>query len=66
MSRYIGTPCSRCGKFVGKDGTLDIAKDFDTGMYEMGYPECGACLRRNHEGLKDAAPPAGPIQGGTE
>lgn len=41
--------CSKCGRFVGKDGNPDIMYDHYNGGYEVGYPLCGRCLReKNH------------------
>jgi hypothetical protein len=38
------TNCSKCGRFVGKDGYCDIGYDEYMGGYEIGYPICRKCL----------------------
>ena len=35
--------CYKCGRFVGKDGYIDIYFDMGTGVHEEGYSECGSC-----------------------
>jgi len=37
--------CYKCGRFIGKDGNLDISYDEYDGGYEQGYPEYGKCIR---------------------
>jgi len=44
-----GINCSKCGKWVGKDGYLDIVWDDYNGGWEMGYPLCGPCLKKQTE-----------------
>lgn len=39
--------CSRCGRFVGKDGFHDVGYDYYNGGYEVGYPLCKKCLDRS-------------------
>ena len=36
--------CYKCGRFVGEDGFHDVSYDYYNGGYEVGYPECRACL----------------------
>jgi|GEM_PF-3593174 len=38
--------CYRCGRFVGKNGFIDVYYDDYNGGYEFGYPECASCLSR--------------------
>ena len=42
-NRYVGINCSVCGRWVGKDGFLDIGVDSD-GVPDCGYPLCKRCL----------------------
>lgn len=45
-SKYIGNwrpHCSKCGRFVGKDGYIDIAYDEYNGGWEEGYHLCAKC-----------------------
>ena len=46
--KYVGNwrpHCSKCGKFVGKDGFVDIYYD-NMGGYEEGYSLCANCLNK--------------------
>jgi len=45
MNKHTDTPinCSKCGRFVGKDGFLDTGYDCE-GTPEFGYPLCKRCL----------------------
>ena len=36
--------CHKCGRFVGKDGFIDIIYDYYMGGWEEGYSECRRCL----------------------
>ena len=36
--------CSKCGRFVGKDGYIDITYDDYNGGWEEGYHLCARCL----------------------
>jgi len=38
--RYVPLNCSKCGRFVGKDGF----HDYDPETREVGYPLCKRCL----------------------
>ena len=40
------TQCSKCGRFVGKDGFIDISYDEYMGGYEEGYSLCARCLQK--------------------
>ena len=51
---YGGVNCSKCGRWVGKDGFYDIGMDDSTGMVECGYPLCKRCLDERDENRKDA------------
>ena len=44
--------CSKCGRFVGKDGFIDVFYDDYMGGYEEGYSLCAACLEKN-EGVRE-------------
>ena len=44
MSRYVPLNCSKCGRFVGKDGFHDVFYDGYNGGFEVGYPLCKRCL----------------------
>ena len=35
--------CYKCGRFVGKDGFIDVTYDYYMGGWEEGYSECGKC-----------------------
>ena len=57
--KYIGNwrpHCYKCGRFIGKDGFIDIYYDTYMGGYEEGYSLCGACLKekekREHNTIK--------------
>ena len=50
--RYQGVNCSKCGRFVGKDGFMDGGYDSD-GVYELGYPLCRECLEKNPVAKKE-------------
>ena len=46
--KYVGLwrpHCSKCGRFVGKDGFVDITYDPYMGGYEEGYSLCVKCLK---------------------
>lgn len=45
--------CSKCGRFVGKDGFMDLCYDEYNGGWEMGYPLCGRCLSEKQETSKN-------------
>ena len=47
-NRYIPLNCSKCGRFVGKDGFHDVFYDGYNGGYEIGYPLCKRCLDKVH------------------
>jgi len=54
--------CSKCGRFVGKDGDPDVVYDYYNGGYEAGYPLCARCLREkelHNKTLDDDAQKAG-------
>ena len=40
--------CSKCGRFVGKDGFIDIFYDDYMGGWEEGYSLCAACLKKQN------------------
>jgi hypothetical protein len=42
--RYTPLNCSKCGRFVGKDGFHDVFYDGYNGGWEIGYPLCKRCL----------------------
>ena len=42
--RYMPLNCSKCGRFVGKDGFKDVSYDGYNGGWEVGYPLCKRCL----------------------
>jgi len=45
MARYIGINCSKCGRWVGKDGFHDTyADEYNGSALETGYPMCKRCL----------------------
>jgi len=46
--------CSKCGRFVGKDGDPDIWHD-PSGTTEIGYPLCGECLRKRQAAIEEKA-----------
>ena len=41
--------CSKCGRFIGKDGFIDIYYDEYMGGYEEGCSLCASCLKRKEE-----------------
>jgi len=41
-----GINCSRCGRFVGRDGYADLYYDGYNGGWEIGYAVCAACLEK--------------------
>lgn len=50
--KYVGNwrpHCSKCGRFIGKDGFIDIYYDTYMGGYEEGSSLCGACLRKKEK-----------------
>ncbi len=38
-----GINCSKCGRFVGKDGDCGLSYDYEYG-WDIYYPECAPCL----------------------
>lgn len=45
MTRYCGVNCSKCGRWVGKDGFMDVYNDEYNGYaLELGSPLCKKCL----------------------
>lgn len=54
-TKYVGNwraHCSKCGRFVGKDGFIDISYDPYMGGYEEGYSLCRDCLKKQKEKRK--------------
>ena len=51
--KFISHNCSKCGRFVGKGGHLDVFYDDYNGGYEMGYPLCKRCYE-NARGCGEA------------
>jgi hypothetical protein len=43
--RRMPMNCYKCGRFIGPDGNPDVC-EVDCGVYEVGYPTCGRCLKR--------------------
>ena len=41
--------CSKCGRFVGKDGFIDVSYDPYMGGYEEGSSLCATCLKKEKE-----------------
>lgn len=41
--------CSKCGRFVGKKGFMDLSYDYYNGGWEMGYPLCESCLEKERK-----------------
>lgn len=37
--------CCKCGRFVGKNGFIDISYDYYMGGWEEGYSYCEKCLK---------------------
>jgi homoaconitase/3-isopropylmalate dehydratase large subunit len=51
---YIpGVNCCVCGRFIGKDGNVDVSYDWWTDGYELGYPTCGKCIAANGDSAKE-------------
>lgn len=48
MPKVVPLNCSKCGRFVGKDGFYDVMYDHYNGWYEVGYPLCKKCLDRSN------------------
>ena len=45
MARYGGINCSKCGRWVGKDGFIDVSMDeYNGSALELGYSLCKRCL----------------------
>ena len=40
-----GINCSKCGRWVGKDGFYDVFYDDYSGGWEEGYSLCAQCLK---------------------
>lgn len=53
---YTPLNCSKCGRFIGKDGFDDVYFDDATGMLEIGYPLCKRCLDQQRADKQRAAP----------
>lgn len=49
MIRYTPPNCSRCGRFVGKDGF----HDYNPETQEVGYPLCASCLQERRPTIND-------------
>jgi len=47
--RCIPLNCSKCGRFVGKNGFHDISYDDYMGGWEVGYPLCERCLHEKRQ-----------------
>ena len=47
--RYHGINCSKCGRWVGKDGF----HDYDSESREIGYPLCRECLKKQGPTIYD-------------
>ena len=45
MRKVVPLNCSQCGRFIGKDGYVDVIYDDYAGGYEAGYSYCGRCLQ---------------------
>jgi len=48
-TKYTGNwriHCYKCGRFVGKDGFIDVSYDYYNGGYEEGYSLCKRCLNK--------------------
>ena len=41
--------CSTCGRFIGKEGFIDVSYDEYTGGYYEGYSLCANCLKKQNE-----------------
>lgn len=48
MPKVVPLSCSKCGRFVGKDGFQDVSYDYYCGGYGVGYPLCKRCLDRSN------------------
>ena len=47
--KYVGNwrfHCHKCGRFIGKDGFIDVCYDDYMGGYEEGYSLCATCLKK--------------------
>ena len=45
MARYEGINCSKCGRWVGKDGFIDVSmEEYNGSALELGYSLCKRCL----------------------
>lgn len=45
MPRIAGINCSKCGRFVGKGGFIDVSPDeYNGSALELGYSLCKRCL----------------------
>ena len=49
---YIPLNCSKCGRFVGKDGF----HDYDPETREVGYPLCKRCLSKKQQITQQSQP----------
>ena len=47
------TRCPKCGRFVGKDGFIDVSYDDYMGGYEEGYFLCARCLQKEKARIGD-------------
>lgn len=48
-NKYVGNHrihCYKCGRFVGKNGFIDVSYDEYMGGYEEGYSRCASCLKK--------------------
>ena len=43
-----GVNCSKCGRWVGKDGDCDFHCDYESVVWEVEFPLCGPCLRKEN------------------
>lgn len=46
MGKVVPLNCSKCGRFVGKDGFADVGYDYWNGGHEVGYPVCAKCIAK--------------------
>jgi len=45
MATYVGINCSKCGRWVGKNGFVDVCMDgYNGSALELGYSLCKRCL----------------------
>ena len=44
MNKKYRFHCHKCGRFIGKDGFIDVFYDDYNGGYEEGYSLCKRCL----------------------